>query len=87
MIARFRCPVDILGVTTSERVWYKLALSWGVTPAMAGKFEHTTPMFNNALNLAKMNFELKKGDCVILTGGPAGAKEGSTNLIKLEVIK
>ena len=87
MVARFRCPVDILGVTTSEKVWYKLALSWGVTPAMAGKFEHTTPMFNNALNLAKMTFNLKSGDHVILTGGSAGAKAGSTNLIKLEIVK
>ena len=87
MIARFRCPVDILGVTTSERVWYKLALSWGVTPAMTGKFEHTTPMFNNALNLAKMNFALKKDDYVILTGGSVGAVNSGTNLIKLERIK
>ena len=54
---------------------------------MAGKFEHTTPMFNNALNLAKMTFNLKAGDHVILTGGSAGAKAGSTNLIKLEIVK
>jgi len=87
MIARFRAPVDILGVTTSEKVWYKLGLSWGVTPAIAGHFEHTTPMFNNALSLAKMNFELQKGDHVVLTGGSAGAKKGSTSLIKLETIK
>jgi len=86
MVARFRAPVDILGVTTSERVWYKLALSWGVTPAMAGHFEHTTPMFNNALNLAKMTFELHKGDHVVLTGGSVGARRGSTSLIKLETI-
>ena len=86
MVARFRAPVDILGVTTSERVWYKLALSWGVTPAITGRFEHTTPMFNNALNLAKGKFNLKKGDHVILTGGSAGAKVGSTNLIKLETV-
>lgn len=87
MIARFRAPIDILGVTTSEKVWYKLALSWGVTPAIAGRFEHTTPMFNNALNIAKMTFNLKQGDFVVLTGGNAGAKIGSTNLIKLEIIK
>ena len=87
MISRFRCPVDILGVTTSEKVWYKLALSWGVTPAIAGKFEHTTPMFNNALNLAKMAFELKKGDFVVLTGGSVGAVSSGTNLIKLETVK
>ena len=86
MISRFRCPVDILGVTTSERVWYKLALSWGVTPAMAGHFEHTTPMFNNALNLAKMTYGLQKGDYVVLTGGSVGAKRSSTNLIKLETV-
>ena len=86
MVARFRAPTDILGVTTSERVWYKLALSWGVTPAITGRFEHTTPMFNNALQLAKMNFNLKSGDHVVLTGGSAGAKIGSTNLIKLETI-
>ena len=87
MVARFRAPVDILGVTTSEKVWYKLALSWGVTPAIAGKFEHTTPMFNNALNLARITFNLQKGDHVILTGGSAGARTKSTNLIKLETIQ
>lgn len=87
MVARFRAPIDILGVTTSEKVWYKLALSWGVTPAIQGKFEHTTPMFNNALGIAKMTFGLEKGDHVILTGGTAGAKVGSTNLVKLETIK
>ena len=30
MISRFRSPVDILGITTSERTLRKLALSWGV---------------------------------------------------------
>lgn len=86
MVARFRAPIDILGVTTSERVLYKLALSWGVTPAITGRFEHTTPMFNNALNLAKTIFNLKSGDHVVLTGGTAGAKVASTSLIKLETI-
>ena len=87
MVARFRAPTDILGVTTSEKVWYKLALSWGVTPAITGRFEHTTPMFNNALNLAKMTFKLKHGDHVVLTGGTAGAKIQSTSLIKLETVE
>ncbi len=86
MVARFRAPTDILGVTTSEKVWYKLALSWGVTPAITGRFEHTTPMFNNALNLAKMTFGLSSGDHVVLTGGSAGAKVSSTSLIKLETV-
>lgn len=86
MVSRFRAPIDILGVTTSEKVWYKLGLSCGVTPAISGKFDHTTPMFNNALNIAKMTFGLKIDDYVVLTGGNAGSR-GKTNLIKLETIK
>ncbi len=85
-VSRFRCPVDILAVTTSEKVWRKINLSWGVTPTMAGHFEHTTPMFNHALKEATRIFNLNQGDRVILTGGPAGSKAG-TNLIKLEVVK
>ena len=30
MVSRFRSPVDILGITTNEKTYRKLALSWGV---------------------------------------------------------
>lgn len=88
MVARFRAPIDILGVTTNKKVWYKLGLSWGVTPAMQGLFKHTSPMFNNALLIAKETFNLKEGDHVVLTGGSVGSANGnSTNLIKLETVQ
>ena len=32
MVSRFRVPMDIIGMATNKRVWYKLALSWGVHP-------------------------------------------------------
>ena len=88
MVARFRAPTDILGVTTNKKVWYKLSLSWGVTPAMQGIFKHTTPMLNNAMLIAKETFNLKEGDHVVLTGGSVGSNSGnSTNLIKLDTIE
>lgn len=87
MVARFRAPTDILGVTTSEKVWYKLALSWGVTPVVTGTYNHTTPMLNNALFLATNTFHLRQGDHVIITGGSVGARKGATDLIKLEVVQ
>ena len=35
MISRFRAPMDILGLTTSEHAMRRLSLSWGVTPALS----------------------------------------------------
>lgn len=29
MVSRFRCPMDIIGMTTDKKVWRKLGLSWG----------------------------------------------------------
>ena len=38
MVSRFRPPIDILGLATNERSWYKLALSWGVLPVLTEHF-------------------------------------------------
>ena len=45
MVSRFRPPVDILGLTTSEKTWRKLALSWGVTPALCEVYDSTDVLF------------------------------------------
>ena len=34
MVSRYRSPIPILGVTTKEKVFRKLTLSWGVTPLL-----------------------------------------------------
>ncbi len=86
MVSRFRCPVDIVGMTTSEKVWRKLNLSWGVTPVMCEEFNSIEVMFYNAVNQAKKIFELSVGDNVVLTGGQVNGQSGNTNLIKVERI-
>ncbi len=86
MVSRFRCPVDILGTTTSEKVWRKLNLSWGVTPVMCEEFSSVEVMFYSSLKQAKELFNLKKNDNVVLTGGQINGKSGNTNIIKIEQI-
>ena len=86
MVSRFRCPVDIIGMTTSEKVWRKLNLSWGVTPVMCEEFNSMEVMFYHALNQAKKVFDLAKGDNVVLTGGQINGQTGNTNIIKVERI-
>lgn len=84
MVSRFRCPVDIVGMTTSERVWRKLNLSWGVTPVLCEEFNSMEVMFYNAMKEAKEIFDLKKDDTVVLTGGLINGQIGNTNVIKVE---
>ena len=86
MVSRFRSPVDIIGMTTDERVWRRLALSWGVTPVLADEFPNMDVMFYYATAAAKKHLTLNKGDNVVLTGGPINGQTGNTNTIKVESI-
>lgn len=86
MVSRFRAPIDIIGMTTSEETWRKLALSWGVTPVMCERVNSTDVLFYMASKAAKSTFKLKKGDKIIVTGGIINGESGNTNIIKLETI-
>ena len=86
MVSRFRCPVDIIGMTTIKKAWYKLALSWGVTPVLVREFNSMDVMFFHAMESAKEHLKLQPGDNVVLTGGPINGKTGNTNTIKVEQI-
>ena len=86
MISRFRTPVDIIGLTTNEHSWRKLALSWGVKPAMCETFTSTDVLFYHACRAAKKYAHLEKGDCIVMTGGMTNGTSGNTNTIKVETI-
>ena len=86
MVSRFRSPVDIIGMTTNPKVWRKLALSWGVTPVLTDEFPTMDVMFYYAMNSARKYLPVKRGDNVVLTGGPINGKSGNTNTIKVEQI-
>ena len=86
MVSRFRSPVDIVGMATNKKVWYKLSLSWGVTPAMCETFDSTDVLFYHAKLKAKEILDLKEGDAILLTGGKTNGISGNTNMIKVENI-
>lgn len=86
MVSRFRSPVDILGITINERTWYKLALSWGVTPMMCEVYESTDVLFYTAKKQAVSTYGLQKGDRIVITGGTTSGISGTTNMIKVETV-
>ena len=86
MISRFRSPVAIIGLTTNENTWRKLALSWGVIPAMCETFNSTDVLFYTAKKIASKELGLSKKDRIVITGGDTTGHSGNTNLIKIDEI-
>ncbi len=86
MVSRFRCPVDILGVTIHPRTWRKLALSWGVTPVLSDAYDSIDVLFYSAKHLAQETFSLRPEERIVITGGQTNGRSGNTNLIKIETI-
>ena len=85
MVSRFRPEVNILGLTTNIDTYYKLALSWGVTPALVDVYDSTDVMFYTAKQKLVEIFDLSKGDRAVVTAGTS-TSSGNTNLIKVETI-
>lgn len=87
MVSRFRCPAEIIGVTTDIKAWRQLNLSWGVTPVLEEEYNSLDILFYQSLNQAKRILNLQSGDNVVLTGGQINGQSGNTNTIKVEVVR
>ena len=86
MVSRFRPMIDIIGMTTDERAYRKLALSWGVIPVMSEEFYSVDVLFHYAKRAAIDTGMVHKGDKIVLTGGTPNGKSGNSNLINVETI-
>lgn len=87
MVSRFRVPVDIIGMATNKKVWYKLALSWGVIPEMSETFNSMDVLFYKANKAATERLKLSTGDIIVMTGGSNTGEQGSTNTIRMDTVQ
>ena len=85
-IARFRPLINVIGMTTDEKAYRKLSLSWGVTPVMSEEFYSVDVLFHYAKRAAVQSGLVKKGDTIVLTGGTPNGKSGNSNLINVETV-
>ncbi len=85
-VAQYRPKTLLLGVTNNPITYRRLALTWGVTPALISEVGNTDEMLNATIDIAvKMKF-VKQGDIVVLTAGVPVNNPGTTNLIKVHHI-
>ncbi len=86
MVSRFRPMIDIIGMTTDPRSYQKLALSWGVLPALSEEYRSVDVLFHFAKQAAKDSGLVGKNDVIVITGGTPNGKSGNSNLINIETV-
>ena len=86
MISRFRPARPIVAFTTTERARRQLAISWGVRPLLAGYVDSTDRLFSMCVQSALKEGAVESGQMVVITAGIPIGLEGSTNLIKAQVV-
>ncbi len=86
-VSKFRPTVPIFAVTPHADVARRLQLVWGVTPLLVVDLPSTRQTFQAAINVAQDQGLLRNGDLVVLTAGTLQGVAGSTDLIKVEMVK
>jgi hypothetical protein len=86
MVSRFRPQIPIIGLTTDEKAFRQLALSWGVLPMMSDEYNSVDILFYFAKQAAKESGLVKKGETVVMTGGTPIGKVGNSSLINVATL-
>lgn len=84
MISKHRPQAMIVGCTTSEIVCRQMSMSWGVVPLMCDEKKNTDELFSHAVDVARQNNLVHKGDTVVITAGIPLGISGTTNMLKVE---
>ncbi len=83
-VSRMRPRCGIFGFTTSEHVFRRLALRWGVRPMRNRRFRTTDQMLKKALDQLRSERYIASGDRLVLVCG-THQLSGATNMMKVEI--
>ncbi|MGK7917368.1 MAG: pyruvate kinase [Prochloraceae cyanobacterium] len=86
-VSKFRPKTPILAITPHVDVARQLQLVWGVKPLLMLNLASTSQTFEAAINMALENKWLTDGDLVVMSAGTLQGVSGSTDLVKVEVVK
>ena len=86
-VSKFRPPTPILATTSEKSVARRLQLAWGVTPILIESQDRAAKIFSIAMQIAQEMNILKQGDLVVQTAGTLTGISGSTDLIKVGLVR
>ncbi|MDD5127935.1 MAG: pyruvate kinase [Dehalococcoidales bacterium] len=86
-VSKYRPPVPILAITSSDGVCGRLLMHWGVSPARIPSVTSVDELFSTGAGLARELGLAKPGDLIVITGGVPIGVAGGTNLLKVAKIE
>jgi pyruvate kinase len=82
-MARLRSRIPILAFTPEVGTYNRLALTWGVEPAIASTVKHTDEMVKQTDTLLIESGRAKVGEAVVIVAGSPPGIPGSTNAMRV----
>jgi pyruvate kinase len=86
-VARERPACPILGLTSSEATARRMAVMWGVHPLVVAEIHSMSEMVAKALRSAQQEGFARSGDEVVVTAGVPFGTPGTTNALRVAVVK
>ena len=86
-VSKFRPQQMIVAATPEIKTYHQLSLSWGVVPVLALHQNNTDALFTHAIDCAKQNDLVVRGDKAVITAGVPLGIEGTTNLLKVQIVQ
>jgi len=86
-VSKFRPQQMIVAATPERKTYHQLSLSWGVVPVLALHQNNTDALFTHAIDCAKQNDLVVRGDKAVITAGVPLGIEGTTNLLKVQIVQ
>ncbi|MBW2086604.1 MAG: pyruvate kinase, partial [Deltaproteobacteria bacterium] len=83
LIARYRPPLPVVGLTPELSTCRQLCLSWGVVPVLISACDNADEMLNQVRHWVQEKGMVKSGDRLIVTAGMPFRVPGTTNLLKV----
>ena len=87
MISKYRPDCTIIGCAISEKVSRQLNMSWGVVPVVLEEKSDLFELFDHAAETAKQQGLVEVGDVTVFTSGVPIGMSGTTNMIKVHIIR
>ena len=87
LISKFRPSMPIIGCAMTDEVMRQLNLSWNVFPVRVEEKMEMDELFAHAVEKAVEAGYLHRGELVIIVAGIPLGFAGTTNIIKVHIVK